>query len=165
MNKLSAVAVLLLSLAIAGCKKGDNVIKKGSTVKINYTLTVDNQVVDSSTGGEPLTYVQGSGQIIPGLEEQLEGMKPTEKKHVTVSPEKGYGAQDPKAFHKVPRKAFQDGQKLKVGDIVSGDAGGQKFQAKIAGVDKEEITLDLNHPLAGKTLNFEVEVVDVQAGS
>ncbi|MBI4057508.1 MAG: peptidylprolyl isomerase [Elusimicrobia bacterium] len=137
-------------------------VQKGSTVKINYTLTVDGQVVDSSTGREPLAYVQGSGQIIPGLEEQVQGMKTGDKKKLTVTPEKGYGPINPQAQQKIPRQKFQGQKDLKVGSVVQGEMGDRQFQAVIAGINDKEVTLDLNHPLAGKTLQFDIEVVDVQ---
>jgi FKBP-type peptidyl-prolyl cis-trans isomerase SlyD len=138
-------------------------IKKGSTVKIHYTLSVDGVILDSSPEGDPLAYVQGSGQIIPGLEEELEGLKSGDKKEVTVAPEKGYGMVDPNAFQKVPKAAFDNAPGLKVGDIVSGQLGEQTFNAVISQISLEEITLDFNHPLAGKTLRFAVEVVEVSA--
>lgn len=136
-------------------------IKNGSTVKMHYTLTVDGVIMDNSPEGDPLSYVQGSGQIIPGLEEQMEGLKPGDKKEVMVSPEKGYGPVDPSAFQKVPRQAFQSAQDLKVGDIVSGQLGEQIFNAIVSALGPDEITLDFNHPLAGKTLRFAIEVVEV----
>ncbi|MBI4051673.1 MAG: peptidylprolyl isomerase [Elusimicrobia bacterium] len=138
-------------------------IESGSTVKIHYTLTVDGSILDTSSGKEPLVYVQGAGQIIPGLEEQLKGMHTGDKAKVTISPEKGYGSIDPKAFQKVPKKAFGNQKELRVGSVVRGQQGGQQFQAVVSAVGDQDITLNLNHPLAGKTLDFEVEVVDIQA--
>ncbi len=138
------------------------VIKEGSKVAINYKLTVDGEVVDSSEGREPLAYTQGSGQIIPGLEKELVGLKAGDKKSVAVAPAEGYGEHNPAAVQKVPRTAFKDADKLKVGSVVGGQVQGQDFEAQVVALDTKEITLDLNHPLAGKTLNFEVEVVSVQ---
>ncbi|MBI2070937.1 MAG: peptidylprolyl isomerase [Elusimicrobia bacterium] len=153
-------------LAAAGCQKfnlgGSAVIKKGSNVKMHYTLTVDGQVMDSSTGREPLAFVQGSGQIIPGLEAALEGLKTGEKKQVTVAPEQGYGVRDDRAIQKVPKTAFDNAAGLKVGSVVSGQAGNRPFQAVVTAISAKEITLDLNHPLAGKTLNFAIEIVEVK---
>jgi len=136
-------------------------IKKGSAVKLHYTLSVDGVILDSSPEGDPLAFVQGSGQIIPGLEKQLEGLKAGDKKEVTVGPDEGYGPVDPNALQKVPRAAFENAPGLKVGDIVSGQLGEQTFNAIVAQISPEEITLDFNHPLAGKTLRFAVEVVEV----
>jgi FKBP-type peptidyl-prolyl cis-trans isomerase 2 len=134
-------------------------IRNGSSVKMHYTLTVEGAVVDSSQGQEPLAFVMGSGQIISGLEEALEGLEAGAKKQVRVPPEKAYGPRDENAVHKVPKTAFQMDRELKPGDVVGGQIGDQPFQAVIEAVGAEEITLNLNHPLAGKTLDFEVEIV------
>lgn len=136
-------------------------IQQDSQVKIHYTLTVDEELVDSSSGREPLQYVHGQGQIIPGLEEQLEGLNEGDRKEVAVGPDKGYGPRRPEAVQKVPKEAFKEVDELKVGDVVSGQLGEQPFQAQVMEVGTEEVTLDLNHPLAGKTLHFAVEVVSV----
>jgi FKBP-type peptidyl-prolyl cis-trans isomerase SlyD len=136
-------------------------IKKGSQVKLHYTLSVDDEVVDSSQNDEPLSYTHGEEQIVPGLEEHLEGMGVGEKKKATVDPEKGYGLYSEEGLQAVARSAFNDPSGLKPGDVVSGQAEGQAFEARVTEVGDEEITLDLNHPLAGKTLEFEVEIVEV----
>lgn len=137
-------------------------IKPGSTVSMNYTLKVGGKTVDSSIGKEPLVYVQGAGNIIPGLEKFLEGMAVGEKKHVVVPPEEGYGVRDPQATKKIPKTAFTDPGNMKVGDVISGSMQGQEFQATVASVGKSDVTLDFNHPLAGKTLNFDVEIMDIK---
>ena len=137
-------------------------IKEGSEVKLHYTLTVDDQVVDSSRErGEPISYVHGQGQIVPGLEEHLEGMDAGDKKTAQVPPEKAYGPRRDDAMQSVPKTSFQDVDKLKKGDVVTGQAQGQPFQAMVAEVGDEDITLDLNHPLAGKTLQFDVEILEI----
>jgi FKBP-type peptidyl-prolyl cis-trans isomerase SlyD len=159
-----AVATTIISSLVLfnfiGCKK-TSVIEKGLAVKINYTLTVDGKVVDTSEGRGPLAYVQGSGQIIPGLEEQMVGLKVGDKKQVVVPPEKAYGQLDPKALQKVPLKAFGKTDGLKIGMTVTGQNGPNRMQAKVVAIDKKEVTLDINHPLAGKTLTFDIEVVEI----
>ncbi|MEK6544416.1 MAG: peptidylprolyl isomerase [Elusimicrobiota bacterium] len=161
MKKIFAF-IIVAAAVVGGCKPGVPVVKQDSTVTMHYTLTVEGKVVDSSSGKEPLTYKQGSKQIIPGLEEALVGLKAHDKKTVVVAPEKGYGTVNPAALQKVPRKSFKDAKGMKVGDVVSGQAGDRPFQAVIAALDKDMVTLDLNHPLAGKTLNFDIEIVDVR---
>ena len=136
-------------------------IQQGSNVKFHYTLTVDGETLDSSREGDPLAYVHGAGNIVPGLERELEGMAAGESKNVTVAPEDGYGPHLPEACHEVPKKAFSDPSALKPGDRVSGQAQDQEFEAVVTAVGDETISLDLNHPLAGKTLQFEVEIVEV----
>ncbi|GIW39429.1 MAG: peptidyl-prolyl cis-trans isomerase [Candidatus Binatia bacterium] len=136
-------------------------IEEGSRVRIHYTLSVDGEIIESSVGQEPFEYIHGTGQIVPGLEEQLAGLEPGDKKEIDVPPEKGYGEFDRSAVQRVPRAAFRDPEELEVGDVVTGEIRGQRFQATVAEVGPEEITLDLNHPLAGKTLHFSIEVVSV----
>lgn len=136
-------------------------IKKDAKVTIHYTLTVEGEVVDSSDGKEPFIYQHGAGEIVPGLEEELEGMKEGDKKSITVTPENGYGLSNPEAVQTVPKTAFQGGGELAVGEMVLGQAGGHEFQARIISMTDEEVTLDLNHPMAGKTLEFQVEIVAV----
>jgi FKBP-type peptidyl-prolyl cis-trans isomerase SlyD len=128
-------------------------IEQGSNVKLHYTLTVDGEALDSSRDREPLSYVHGQGQLVPGLERQLEGMQAGDRKNATVLPEEGYGPHRPEALHDVPRSAFSNASDLKAGDRVSGQAQGQAFEATITAV--------MNHPLAGKTLEFDVEIVEV----
>ncbi len=137
-------------------------IKHGSKVSFHYTLMVEGQVVDSSFGEDPLLYEQGLGQVIPGLEEALEGLKVGDKKAFVVAAEKGYGLHNPEAVEKIPRQAFKDSDLLKVGEIVTGEVGDQPFQATVLDLNEEEVTLDLNHPLAGKELHFEVEIQTVE---
>lgn len=137
-------------------------IEKGSKVHLHYTLTVDGDVVGSSRGEDPLAYIQGEGHIVPGLEEALLGKKAGDQLDVAVPPDKGYGMPDDEARQSVPKSAFEDPSDLKPGDVVSGEAGGQPIRALVLEVTDDEITLDLNHPLAGKTLQFAIEVVEVE---
>lgn len=136
-------------------------IENGSTVKFHYTLQVDEEVVDSSREREPMTYVHGSGQLIPGLERVLEGREQGERMGVDVPPEQAYGQWNPEAVRVVPISEFENPQNLKEGARVRGKANGKEFEASITEVGDERITLDLNHPLAGKTLKFDVEILDV----
>ena len=160
---------LLLGLAF-GCfcpdaGAGRNItVQAGRTVTVHYTLTVDHKVVDSSRGRAPLRYVQGMNQVIPGLEEQMLNLKQGDKKHFTVPPEKAYGAVNQEAFQNVPKSAFPNPKELKVGGIVTGQFKNDKnpVRATILGMDKKNVVLDLNHPLAGKTLEFDVEVARVE---
>ena len=141
-------------------------VQDGMTVTIDYTLTVDGKVVDTSEGREPLSYVQGQGQIIPGLEHRLAGMSAGQSASVAVSPEEGYGPVDPEGFVQVPKTQLPPDLSPAVGVMLRGTSpDGQPFRATISGVGAESVTLNLNHPLAGKTLQFDVKVVEVTAGS
>jgi len=171
MYKTLLAGLMASCLILGGCHKTKTeekqggeatMIKNGTTVSMNYTLKVDGKVVDTSEGKEPLVFVQGSGQIIPGLDNALLEMKKGEKKHVTVDPEDGYGNRIPEAVRKIPKAAFDGADKLKVGDVVNGNANGQEFVATVSAVSKDEITIDMNHPLAGKTLDFDIEIVDIK---
>lgn len=136
-------------------------IQNGSKVSIHYRLSVEGRTVETSAGKEPLSFVQGRGQILPGLEKHLEGLNAGDKKQITIPSEEGYGQRTADAVKKVPRSAFADPDKLQVGAVVSGQAGDQTFSAVIAEISDDEVTLDMNHPLAGKTLEFDVEVLSV----
>lgn len=138
-------------------------IQNGSTVSIHYVLTVEGQVVDRSAPGQPLTYVQGMGQIVPGLERNLKGMRRGDKKQIVVEPEQAYGPVHPDAFQNVPKKSFRDSKSIRVGTIVNGTHSGRAVRATVIAVEKDQIVLDLNHPLAGKTLTFDVEIAEVKA--
>lgn len=137
-------------------------VEGGRTIRLAYTLTVDGEKVDSSEERGPLEYTQGAGEIIPGLERQLAGLRSGDRRTVTVEPEEAYGRVDPEAFVAVPRERFAPDVELKAGETVfSRNEEGQVFGARIHEVGDEEVTLDLNHPLAGKTLRFDVEILEV----
>jgi FKBP-type peptidyl-prolyl cis-trans isomerase SlyD len=134
-------------------------ISKNKVAAIHYTLR-DNEgtVIDTSDGREPLYYLHGAGNLILGMEEGLEGKGQGEKLSLKISPDKGYGELDPTMVQKVPRSAF-GGQDVKPGMKFSTNQGGV-VTVKEVGLDN--ITVDANHPLAGVTLNFEVEIMEVR---
>ncbi|MGC9325909.1 MAG: FKBP-type peptidyl-prolyl cis-trans isomerase [Desulfomonilia bacterium] len=139
-------------------------ITAGKNVSIEYTLRLENHsdVVDTNVGGQPLTYVQGSNQIIPGLEKALEGMKVGESKEVTVEPEEAYGPLIPEAVveinkEQLPQEAFKvDAQ------VQAQGPDGDVLYGQVTKIEDDTATIDFNHPLAGKTLHFEVKVLDIQ---
>lgn len=139
-------------------------IEKGKTVSMDYTLTVDGKVFDSSEGKAPLQYVQGEGNIIPGLEKELEGLKVGEKKSVVVPAVEGYGERNEQALVELPKENFKtEGAEPQVGMMVQGQTQqGQPLTGTVLEVGEEKIKVDFNHPLAGKELNFEVEIKDVK---
>lgn len=141
----------------------DAVVEKGKKVSFDYTLTVDNAVVDTSAGKAPLEFTQGDGMIIPGLAKQLEGMKVGEEKSVTVTPEEGYGPVDPKAIQEVPLKNFPAELKLVPGmPLQAKDKEGHVIAMRVKEVKKDTALMDFNHPLAGKTLNFKIKIVSIK---
>lgn len=137
-------------------------IQKDSKVEIDYTLTVDGKVADTSKGRKPLEYTQGAGQIIIGLERALEGKNAGDKVSVDIPAKDAYGEVNPEAMRRVPKTAIQNIEQMKVGDIVGASAGGHTFRAKISEITDTEVVLDFNHPLAGKELHFDVEIVSVK---
>lgn len=138
-------------------------ISADSVVLIHYTLKDDSgEVIDSSAGGEPLAYIQGHGNLVPGLEKALEGMQDGTTVAVTVAPADGYGTRDEALVQRVPKRALQGS-----GDIRKG----MQFQARtddgmrlftVTAVAGDMVTLDGNHLLADKTLHFDIEVVSVR---
>lgn len=137
-------------------------IKKDSKVTINYTLIVDGKVTDTSKGRAPLEYTQGAGQIIVGLERVLEGKNAGDKISVDIPAKDAYGEINPQATRRVPKTAIQNVEKVKVGDLVGASANGHTFRATITEITDTEVVLDFNHPLAGKELHFDVEIVSVK---
>ncbi len=135
-------------------------------VEMEYTLTADDKVVDSTQGREPFKYVHGQGQIIPGLEKQLTGLHVGDSKDITVSSKEGYGPIDPSAFVEVPKTQLPKEVKPEVGLVLRGvDPDGHQFRATIHEIKDQTVTLDLNHPLAGKTLMFKVKILSVSPAS
>ena len=119
--------------------------------------------MDSSKGRQPLEFKAGSHEVVPGFEKAVMGMKVGEKKSFKVSPEEGYGAENPKAIRDVPRKELPADLTPKAGMTVYAQAkNGQRFPVRIVEVKKDVVVMDFNHPLAGKTLNFDVEVLDIK---
>lgn len=137
-------------------------ITKNKVAAIHYTLR-DNAgtVIDTSDGREPLYYIHGIGNLIPGMEEGLEGKKKGDKLDLKISPDKGYGHKDPSMVQEVPKSAFGD-QPVKPGMKFSTGQGGV---VTVTEVGQDSVTVDANHELAGVELNFQVEVIDVRDAS
>jgi FKBP-type peptidyl-prolyl cis-trans isomerase SlyD len=140
-------------------------ISTNKVVLMHYTLKNDQgEVLDTSENREPLAFIQGMGNIIPGLETKLEGKTAGDKLDATVKPEDGYGEHVSENIHKVPKSNFdsEDGEELQVGMQVQVQSNQGIALALVAEIEEEEVTLDMNHPLAGETLHFNVEIVDVR---
>jgi len=159
------LAVATITSLLIAASTGSAQIKEGDLVTFEYTLTDHKGAqLDSSKGKDPLTYQHGKGNIIPGLEKQLTGMKPGQKKTVRVTPNEAYGPVNPDALQEVPKDKLPK-QDLKVGDMfVAQDAQGQRIPVKVTQVNDKTVIVDFNHPLAGKTLIFDIKIVDVKAG-
>lgn len=141
----------------------EKVVRDGLVVSMEYTLHVDGELLDSSEGQAPLEFLQGYGNIIPGLEKELTGMAVGESKKVTVSPEDGYGVFDEDAFIEVPRNQFPDDIPMEEGiEIHVHDNEGREMTAHIDEFTEETVRLNFNHPLAGEELVFNVKIVGVR---
>ena len=132
-------------------------------VGLSYTLHVDGQLVDSTEHKPPFRYVHGHRQLIPGLERELAGMHVGDHRQVVVPAAEGYGPANPNAVIEVPKTELPAGVNPALGMILRGvNPDGQSFQAIIRELKDSTVLLDLNHPLAGKTLTFDVTVTDIQ---
>lgn len=162
----SLVALLALGLfgqSAFSATKDDRVVKDGLMVSLEYTLkSPEGQVLESSKGKDPLKYIHGQKMMIPGLEKELTGMKVGGEKHVTVKPEDGYGKVDPNAVQEVPKDKIPPNA-LKVGAVLAAHSPeGMVVPMTVREIKEKTVVMDMNHPMAGKTLVFDVKVVDIQ---
>ena len=139
-------------------------IKENSAVSFHYTLTDDDgQTLDSSAGKDPLAYLHGAGNIIPGLESALAGKSVGDAMVVAVTAAEGYGEVQKELIQEVPRDAFQGVDSIEVGMQFEAQTGqGGTVPVTVTAVTDEIVTVDGNHPLAGKNLNFDVSIEDVR---
>lgn len=142
-------------------------IANNCVVSIHYTLKNDaGDVLDTSDGREPLVYLQGAQNIIPGLEQALEGKTQGDELEVTVQPDDAYGQHHAELVQKVPREAFGEIDEIEPGMVFQAQTpNGQAQRIVVTAIEGEEITVDANHPLAGQQLHFSVAVEGVREGS
>ncbi len=160
---LSTVILISSAQAETTARKRMPVVADGKNIFIEYTLTLeDGKVVDTNIGSAPMTFIYGKGQIVPGLEKELGGMKKGESKHVIVSPEDGYGKVRDDAIREVPREKIPEDSQKAGTQIQGRTARGKVIPLTVREVKDSTIVLDYNHPLAGKTLYFDVKVVDIK---
>lgn len=167
MFAVAAFSLLFASVVVAAQNtKDEKVIKDGSLVSLQYTLTgEDGKTIESNKGKEPLKYVHGQRQMIPGLEKELSGMKVGQEKHVTVKPEDAYGPVNQAAFQEIPKEKIpaEKLKEMKVGAVVPAQTpDGQVVPVRVHEIKEKTIVFDGNHPMAGKTLVFDVKVLDIQ---
>lgn len=138
-------------------------IAKNKVAFIDYTLTNnDGEVIDSSAGSEPLAYLHGAQNIIPGLEKELEGKAVGDQLQVKVTPEEGYGVRHDEMVQEVPRELLSNIENVEVGMQLQAETSEGIQVVTISAVGDETITVDGNHPLAGMELNFDVTVRDIR---
>jgi FKBP-type peptidyl-prolyl cis-trans isomerase SlyD len=138
-----------------------------TVVTVEYTLrNAAGEVLDTSDGSEPLAYLHGSEQIVPGLERELEGLQIGDEKDVVVQPHDGYGIVDPEGVFSVPRSVFPEEMELTAGDTLLGEnSEGSQMPVRILEVAEGSVMVDANHPLAGQVLYYHVAVRDVRAAT
>lgn len=167
MNRLGVVLFLALVFNLAVIltqgKGGNMTIQKGSRVSFDYTLTVDGEVVDTTGGKEPFQYTHGEAKIIPGLTRQLEGLQAGDEKRIEIPPEQAYGMIDSNAFQEVPRSQLPANIEPQVGmSLQARTQEGKTVVVRISELKGDTVVIDFNHPLAGKTLTFQVKIVSVE---
>ena len=160
MKMIFLAVVLIVWTSI--CLADDALVTEGRQVKMDYTLTVNKEQLETSVGKEPLKFVYGDKSIIPGLENAVKGMRAGEEKEVVVEPKDAYGEIDPKAFKDFPKSVMPANVEPKVGMVLQAQApNGENFPAVIAEIKGDKVVLDFNHPLAGKQLTFKVKILEI----
>jgi FKBP-type peptidyl-prolyl cis-trans isomerase SlyD len=138
-------------------------IANDTAVLIHYTVTSSTgEVLDSSDSDDPLAYIHGQGDIVPGLEQALTGKSAGDKVQVTVEPKLGYGEREESKVQQVPRSAFEDGAQIEAGMRFQTESDDGDVIVTVTQVSPDQVTIDANHPLAGQTLRFDVQVVSVR---
>ncbi|NII10476.1 peptidylprolyl isomerase [Oleiagrimonas sp. C23AA] len=141
-------------------------IAERTVASFHYTLTNDGgEVLDSSKGREPLAYLHGAGNIVPGLEKALEGKQSGDNFEVDVAPEEGYGPRHDALVQTLPKSAFQGVPEPQPGMQFQGNSQQGPITVVVTAVEGDQVTVDGNHPLAGQTLHFAIEVADVREAS
>jgi len=174
--KVSLMLFLIMELFLIGCgsavetqpseeKAGKKmIVKKGDRVKVEYVGRLkDGTIFDKSKAGEPLEFTAGSGQIIPGFDKAVEGMRLNEEKKVTIKAEDAYGKREESLVREFPRSSLPKNFKPEKGMVLRlRDQSGRTIPGTIVDMTEGTITIDLNHPLAGKDLIFDIKVVDIE---
>ena len=161
---LATMAALLLSTRLIGeTAETEAQIREGTQVALEYTLSDEaGTVIESNKGKQPMSYIHGKSQIIPGLEKELSGMKVGEEKKIQVKPEDGYGPVNPDAFQEVPKDKLPP-EALKVGTMLMAQGPqGQGIPVRVHEIKDTTVIMDFNHPMAGKTLSFDVKISEIK---
>jgi FKBP-type peptidyl-prolyl cis-trans isomerase SlyD len=141
-------------------------ISSGSVVLFDYTLTDDDKdIIDSSAGGEPLSYIQGEGQIVPGLEKAMEGKAAGDSFKISIPAEEGYGVHDPENISVVPLDEIDGGEELEEGMQLHTEGEFGEETVIITKIEGNNVTIDGNHPLAGMTLHFDIAIRSVRTAT
>ena len=162
---LAVFALLLFSthLTAQTAEFSETRVREGLRVALEYTLSDETgKVIESNKGKEAMSYIHGKGQIIPGLEKELSGMKVGEEKKVQVKPEDGYGPVNPEAFQEISKDKLPP-EALKVGTMLMAQGPqGQGIPARVHEIKDNTVIMDFNHPMAGKTLSFDIKISEIK---
>lgn len=138
-------------------------IKKNTVVTFDYTLKDDDgNILDTSKGRQPLKYLHGNGNLISGLENALEGKEKGASFHITIKPEDGYGPVNQDLIQEVPKDLFEDSENLEIGMQFQAQTEQGAYILTIVDIKSNTVVVDGNHPLAGKNLNFDIDILDVR---
>jgi len=137
-------------------------VSQGAQVSLEFTVSLDDQTVIGSNTGEPAVFTQGSGEIFPAIEQAIEGMAVGENKEVVLQPEEAYGVVNPDAIQQVEKARVPEAAQH-VGAELHAEGADEEIRARVIEVHDDMVTVDFNHPLAGKSLSFEVKVLEVTA--
>ena len=160
---LAALAAVALPLAASAEEEKVAVVEDGRRVSIEYTLSFDDGTdPETNVGAEPMVFRQGGHEIPPALESALAGMKVGESRKVTLDPAKGYGERDPRLLQEVDVAQIPEGARVAGTELTAEDSEGHQRTVRVHEVRADKIVVDLNHPLAGKTLHFDVKVVKIE---
>ncbi len=141
-------------------------IEQDSVASVHYTGTfVDGEVFDTSEGRPPLSFLVGHGQMIPGFEQEILGAKVGEKREFTLTPDRAYGERDENAIQRIEKNQFPEGMELEVGMVVGAHSDQGPIQFTIKEIEGDLVTADFNHQMAGMTLRFNIEVVEVRSAT
>jgi len=138
-------------------------VEDKKVVSVSYTLkNNEGTILDQSKESDPLAYIHGTGSMIAGFEKALDDKEIGAKVQTTIKPEDAYGVRDEKLVQQVPKTNFENGDKMKIGDQFQAKDGDKVQIATVTAIENENITVDMNHPLANETLHFDIEVVDIR---
>jgi len=163
-----AAAVALIALPGIGARAEDAKsaaakVESGKTISIEYTVKLDDGTeAHSNVGAQPLVYQQGANQIFPVLEQALAGLSVNDTQQVTIAPKDGYGDIDPANVKQVAIEEIPEEARKVDAVLVGVDADGNPMPVRVQKVEEKTVTLDLNHPLAGRTLNFDVKILKIE---
>jgi len=162
----SLVILTLFNVTLVQAEPEGETVSKDKEVSIEYTLRIEGEkgleVIDGNVGDAPMTFIQGSHNILPALENAIEGMKVGENRKVTLSPEQGYGLVNQDAIIEVKKDQIPQAA-LKVGTLLQAKKpNGETHDIRVAEIKKDTVVLDFNHLLAGKTLYYEVIIIDIK---